>query len=130
VERRDSDGQKMQLRELLLKKETVTENQVEKFVGGYKGRLVPTDMGMVVTDFLTEHFPAIIDEQFTAQVEQEFDHIAEKKLQRHLMIKKFYDPFHDTVMNVTKTAERASGERILGTDPKTGKVVKVRIGRF
>jgi DNA topoisomerase-1 len=130
VERRDSDGQKMDLRELLLKKTTVTEKQVQKFVGGYKGRLVPTDMGMVVTDFLIEHFPAIIDETFTAQVEQEFDHIAEKKLQRQAMMKKFYDPFHRTVVQVTETAERASGERVLGTDPKTGKVVKVRIGRF
>jgi DNA topoisomerase-1 len=109
----------MQLCELLLKKTQVTEKQVEKFVGGYKGRLVPTDMGMVVTDFLTEHFPAIIDEQFTAQVEQEFDHIAEKKLQRQAMMKKFYDPFHATVTTVTQTAERASGERVLGTDPKT-----------
>jgi DNA topoisomerase-1 len=87
-------------------------------------------MGIVVTDFLTEHFPKIIDEQFTAQVEQEFDHIAQSKLQRQAMIKNFYDPFHATVTEVTQNAQRASGERILGTDPKTGKVIKVRIGRF
>lgn len=70
-------------------------------------------MGMVVTDFLTEHFPSIINEQFTAQVEQEFDYIAEGKLQWQSMMKKFYDPFHAIVETVTKTAERASGERVL-----------------
>lgn len=130
VERRDSDGQKTPIRELTLRKTEIQEQQVTKFLGGYKGRLVPTDMGMVVTDFLTEHFPVIIDEQFTAQVEQEFDHIADKQLQRQTMMKKFYEPFHHTVVEVTQTAERASGERVLWTDPKTWKVVKVRIGRF
>lgn len=70
-------------------------------------------MGMVVTDFLTEHFPSIIDEQFTAQVEQEFDAIAEGSLQWQTMMKKFYEPFHSTVTTVTQTAERASGERVL-----------------
>jgi len=130
VDRGDSDGQKMQLRELTLKKLSVTEKQLEKFVGWYKWRLVPTDMGMVVTDFLTEHFPSIIDEHFTAQVEKEFDHIADKQLQRQTMMKKFYEPFHKTVVDVTQHAERASGERVLWTDPKTWKVVKVRIGRF
>ncbi len=74
---------------------------------------MPTDMGMVVTDFLIEHFPSIIDEQFTAQVEQEFDHIAEGKIKRQTMIGKFYAPFHTTVTEVTATAERASGERVL-----------------
>lgn len=74
---------------------------------------MPTDMGMVVTDFLIEHFPSIIDEQFTAQVEQEFDHIAEGKIKRQAMIGRFYEPFHVTVSDVTQTAQRASGERIL-----------------
>ena len=70
-------------------------------------------MGMVVTDFLTEHFPTIIDEQFTAQVEEEFDTIASGTLKRQTMMKKFYEPFHNTVTTVTQTAERASGERVL-----------------
>lgn len=130
VERRDSDGAKTQIIELTLKGNAVTEKILTKFVWGYKGRLVPTDMGMVVTDFLIEHFPSIIDEQFTAQVEHEFDTIADGKLKRQTMMKKFYDPFHTTVETVTKTAERASGERVLGTHPVSGKVVKVRIGRF
>ena len=68
---------------------------------------------MVVTDFLTEHFPVIIDEKFTAQVEGEFDAIASGALKRQTMMKKFYDPFHTTVTTVTQTAERASGERVL-----------------
>lgn len=130
VERRDDDGKKMMLRELLLKNTSITEQQRTKYVGAYKGRLVPTDIGMVVTDFLTEHFPAIIDEDFTAQVEQEFDHIATKQLKRQDMMHAFYTPFHERVVQVQETAERASGERVLGTDPVSGKVVKVRIGRF
>lgn len=130
VERRDSDGTKTLIRELILKWITVTEKHLTKFVWWYKGRLVPTDMGMVVTDFLTEHFPSIIDEQFTAQVEQEFDAIAEGSLQWQTMMKKFYEPFHSTVTTVTQTAERASGERVLWTHPESGKIVKVRIGRF
>lgn len=130
VERRDRAGTETALQEIVLKKTTITEKSVKKFLGGYKGRLVPTDIGMVVNDFLTEHFPHIIDEQFTASVEQEFDDIAENKLQRQQMIKKFYTPFHQTVEQVTETAERASGERVLWTDAQSGKVVKVRIGRF
>lgn len=113
VERRDRAGTETALQEIVLKKTTITEKSVKKFLGGYKGRLVPTDIGMVVNDFLTEHFPHIIDEQFTASVEQEFDDIAENKLQRQQMIKKFYTPFHQTVEQVTETAERASGERVL-----------------
>lgn len=130
VERRDSDGTKTLIWELTLKGQTVTEKHLTKFVWWYKGRLVPTDMGMVVTDFLTEHFPAIIDEKFTAQVEWEFDAIASGTLKRQTMMKKFYEPFHSTVTTVTQTAERASGERVLWTHPVSGKVVKVRIGRF
>lgn len=85
---------------------------------------------MVVNDFLVEYFPNILDYQFTAQVEEEFDIIADGKLKRQKMIATFYSPFHGTVETVTDTAERVSGERILGTDPVSGKVVKVRIGRF
>ena len=74
---------------------------------------------MVVTDFLNEHFPTVMDYSFTASVEEQFDTIAEGKLKRQEMIKQFYDPFHTTVAAVEETAERASGERVLGEDPKT-----------
>ena len=74
---------------------------------------------MVVSDFLSDHFPSIMDYQFTAAVEEEFDTIAEGKLQWQSMIKKFYGPFHDTVEKVTDSADRASGERVLGKDPES-----------
>jgi len=83
-----------------------------------------------VTDFLKDHFANIMDYQFTAQVEQEFDEIADGNLERHTMIDQFYKPFHTQVDEVTESAERASGERELGTDPVSGKTVKVRVGRY
>ncbi len=95
-----------------------------------KGKLVPTSIGIVVTDFLQEHFAEIMDYGFTAAVEEEFDHIAHGSLERQTMIKKFYWPFHTTVEQVTETAERASGERVLWDDPATGKPVSVRIWRY
>lgn len=80
---------------------------------------MPTSIGMVVTDFLDEHFPDIMNYQFTAKVEEEFDDIAEGKMKRQAMIKKFYGPFHEVVEKVADGAERASGERVLGDDPAT-----------
>ena len=85
---------------------------------------------MVVTDFLSEHFPKVMDYQFTAKVEEEFDDIAEGKLKRQAMIKKFYGPFEETVKQVYDEAERASGERVLGKDPESDRQVSVRIGRY
>jgi DNA topoisomerase-1 len=98
---------------------SLTRSQETKNIGSTKGRLVPTSIGLVVTDFLDEHFSQIMDYQFTANVEEEFDHIADGELKWQSMIKKFYRPFHDTVVQVADGAERASGERILGDDPKT-----------
>jgi DNA topoisomerase-1 len=85
---------------------------------------------MVVTDFLVEYFQNIMDYNFTANVEEEFDEIAVGKLVRHTMIKDFYTPFHEEVAKTLETSERQSGERALGKDPNTGKPVIVRIGRF
>lgn len=130
VERRDHPGEETLLTQLTLKAKKITEKNIKKTVGAFKQRLVPTDVGMVVNDFLCEHFPHILDYQFTAEVEEEFDHIAAGKIERQKMIKKFYGPFHEIVTSVTETAQRASGERILGKDPKTGKSVLVRLGRF
>jgi DNA topoisomerase-1 len=80
---------------------------------------MPTDIGMVVTDFLMKYFDRVLDYQFTAKIEEEFDVIAEGKLERHKMIRKFYEPFHTQVVHVGDTAQRESGERVLGKDPKT-----------
>ena len=102
----------------------------EKTIGAWWGKLMPTDIGMVVTDFLMKYFDRVLDYQFTAKIEEEFDVIAEGKLERHKMIRKFYEPFHTQVVHVGDTAQRESGERVLGKDPKTWKVVKVRIGRY
>lgn len=108
-----------------IKKEIRTEN-----TGAEKGKLFPTDIGMVVNDFLLQYFPVIMDFHFTAKVEEEFDEIAEGNLNWTKMLKEFYNPFHKTVENTIDNSERASGERQLGIDPVSRKPVFVRIGRF
>jgi DNA topoisomerase-1 len=98
--------------------------------GAEKNKLFPTDIAMVVTDFLKENFENVIDYNFTAEVEQEFDDIAAGELVWYKMIDNFYKSFHEKVENTIQKAERNSGERILGTDPETGKQISVRIGKF
>ncbi|MCE9539023.1 MAG: DNA topoisomerase I, partial [Bacteroidetes bacterium] len=93
-------------------------------------KLFPTYIGMVVTDFLLAQFPQIMDFNFTAKVEEEFDEIAEGKISWTKMLGEFYKPFHKNVVDTSENSERASGERLLGIDPVTGKNVYVRIGRF
>ncbi|MBI2271708.1 MAG: type I DNA topoisomerase [Bacteroidetes bacterium] len=107
-----------------LKQEVQSEN-----TGAEKSKLFPSDIGMVVTDFLIANFKEILDYNFTAHVEEEFDEIAEGKLTWTKMLDQFYKPFHKTV-EAAEGSERASGEKILGKDPKTGRTVLVRIGRF
>src|SRR5690606_26041744 len=106
-----------------------TATQIEK-VGADKGKLIPTDIGNIVTDFLVKNFATILDYNFTARVEESFDEIAEGNLDWTKMMNEFYSHFHPNVVDVEKNAERESGERILGTDPKTGKPVSVRLGKF
>lgn len=108
-----------------VQREVKTEN-----TGAEKAKLFPTDIGMVVNDFLLQYFPDIMDFHFTAKVEEEFDEIAEGKMKWTDMLKEFYKPFHKTVEKTIDVSERASGERSLGTDPETGKPVIVRIGRY
>lgn len=108
-----------------VKKETLSEN-----TGAEKAKLFPTDIGMVVTDFLKDNFSSIMDYNFTAHVEEEFDEVAEGKMPWTKMIEEFYKPFHKTVEHTQENSERATGERLLGVDPKTGKNIYVRIGRF
>ena len=109
----------------------VTTKTKKEMAGSEKGKLIPTDVGTVVNDFLMEHFPSIMDYNFTANVEQDFDAIAEGKEDWHKMLKTFYKNFEPTVEKTIKTrSEHKAGERILGDDPKTGKPVSVKIGRY
>ena len=116
--------------QIRLKNNKVSEKKMKEIVGSDKGKLVPTDIGIIVTDFLVAHFENIMDYHFTAKVEEDFDEIADGKLEWSKMMKDFYEAFHPTVKNVEEHAERESGERILGEDPETGKPVLVRLGRF
>ena len=110
--------------------DNIQERISTEVVGSDKGKLVPTDIGLIVNDFLVEHFENILDYNFTAKVEQDFDDIAEGKKEWIQMMKDFYKKFHPQVENVTQNAVRESGERILGKDPQTGKIVLVRLGKF
>lgn len=116
--------------ELMLKDGTITNETKQQNTGAEKQKLFPTDTGMVVTDFLMAHFGDIMDYNFTANVEEEFDEIAEGKMNWSKMIGAFYGPFHETVAKTIKDADRQSGERELGIDPNSGKRVIARIGRF
>lgn len=111
------------------KKEIIDEVKTE-ITGADKGKLYPADIAMLVNDFLHENFPQILDYQFTASVEKELDDIAEGQIDWHKMLGKFYHPFHDKVEHTTETSERVYGERVLGTDPQTGKQISVRMAKF
>ena len=130
VEKGSVDGAKRNYSQLTLKKGVVKDKLLTEKVGSDKGKLVPTDIGMIVTDFLVNHFEHILDYNFTAKVEADFDEIAEGKVDWKKMMKDFYKDFHPKVEDVQENADRESGERILGTDPKTGKQVSVRLGKF
>jgi len=108
----------------------VTSKTLTEKVGSDKGKLVPTDIGNIVNDFLVANFSNILDFGFTAKVESDFDEIADGKEDWTSMIKEFYQDFHPTVEDVAANAERAKGERLLGIDPESGKNVYVRLGRY
>ncbi len=124
------DGVKRKYTELKLKSDKLSEKQLTEKVGSDKGKLVPTDIGKIVNDFLVEHFKTVLDFGFTAKVEEEFDDIARGKEDWTSMIKDFYSKFHPIVEDVAENAERAKGERLLGIDPESGKNVYARLGRF
>ncbi|WP_272021943.1 type I DNA topoisomerase [Olleya namhaensis] len=130
VEKGAIDGVEREYTQLVLEEGTVKDNMLSEKVGSDKGKLVPTDIGMIVTDFLVNHFESILDYNFTAKVESQFDDIAEGKEDWKKMMKTFYKKFHPVVVDVQENADRESGERILGKDPKTGKQVSVRLGKF
>lgn len=131
VKRGEKEGVKRDFEVLTLKKGKISEKIQSENTGSEKGRLVPTDVGMVVNKFLTEYFPDILDYNFTAKVEEKFDDIAEGKLGWSKEIEDFYGDFHPEIEKINSLRmERKIGERLLGTDPKTGKPVSVKIGRF
>ncbi len=130
VVKESRDGTPRAYRILTLSGGAISEQTASENTGAEKMKLFPTDIGMVVNDFLVEHFPTIVDLNFTAYVEGEFDQIAEGTMNWRDMIAEFYKPFHTTIGNVKDTAERATGARILGKDPVSGKDVVARIGRF
>lgn len=130
VEKGNLDGQERKYTQLTLQSGKVDEKLLKENTGSDKGKLVPTDIGVIVTDFLVKNFERILDYNFTAKVEQDFDEIAEGNVNWAKMMQEFYDQFHPNVKDVEANAERESGERILGTDPKTGKPVSVRLGKF
>ncbi len=130
VIKEDRLGVERKFEVLTLKNGKIAEKNKTEITGAEKSKLFPTDIGMVVNDFLTDNFQQIMDYNFTAKVEKEFDDIADGKKVWNEMIDKFYQPFHGKVEDALKNSERSKGERILGTDPKTGKEVSVKIGRF
>lgn len=130
VEKGNLDGQERNYTQLTLKSGKLSEKTLTENTGSDKGKLVPTDIGTIVTDFLVKNFKSILDYNFTAKVEQDFDEIAEGNYNWAKMMQEFYDKFHPNVKEVEANAERESGERILGTDPKSGKPVSVRLGKF
>lgn len=130
VEKREKEGVKRDFEILTLKNNEVTERKESENTGAERNKLFPTDLGMVVTDFLSEHFDRIMDYSFTAKIEQEFDEIAQGREKWNKMIETFYQPFHQSVEHTMEHAGRAKGERELGADPATGKPVFARLGRF
>ena len=130
VEKTDREGNPRHYTCLTLVKQNLTKETRTENTGAEKSKLFPTDIGMVVNDFLLQYFPTILDFNFTAKVEEEFDEIAEGNLDWQKMLGEFYHPFHKTVEDTMEHSERASGERSLGIDPASGKPIIVRIGRF
>lgn len=130
VEKGTIEGVERKYLQLTLQENNIKDNTLIETIGSDKGKLVPTDIGLIVNDFLVEHFSSILDYNFTAKVEQDFDDIAEGKEEWKKMMKDFYEKFHPRVEDVSANAERESGERILGKDPVSGRPVLVRLGKF
>jgi DNA topoisomerase-1 len=130
VEKRDKEGVKRDFRILSLKNDQISKVTEQENTGAEKSKLFPTDLGMLVTDFLKQYFERVMDYGFTAKIEEEFDEIANGKKKWNIMLHDFYDPFHQNVEETLEKAERVKGERLLGQDPATGKPVSARMGRF
>lgn len=131
VDKDNKEGEKREATVLKLEKGEITDKVNTEMVGAEKSKLIPTDIGLVVNDFLNQYFPDILDYHFTAHVEKEFDEVAEGQKKWTEILKKFYGTFHPSVeATLAIKTEHKVGERILGNEPATGKVVSVKIGRF
>jgi DNA topoisomerase-1 len=130
VEKRDKEGVRRDYRVLMLKNNSVTQETESENTGAEKSKRFPSDLGLVVTDFLSKYFDDIMDYNFTARIEEEFDEVAECKMKWNDMINEFYSPFKKDVEKTIETAERAKGERELGLDPVSGKKIVARMGRY
>jgi DNA topoisomerase-1 len=130
VEKRDKEGVLRDFRVLTLVSDKITKKVDQETTGAEKSKLFPTDLGLVVTDFLLQHFDNVMDFGFTARIENEFDEIAEGKVKWSKMVDDFYQPFKKEVVDTMENAQRISGERELGVDSATGKKVIARMGRF
>ncbi|MDR0660322.1 MAG: type I DNA topoisomerase [Prevotellaceae bacterium] len=130
VLKEDRPGVERKYKQLALKKGDISSKELTEITGAEKSKLFPSDIGMLVTDFLKEYFENILDYGFTATVEEEFDKIAEGKLDWTKMLHKFYKPFHKDVETTLEESRPTNAKRVLGIDPKTDKEISVRIGRF
>ncbi|MFN3556238.1 MAG: type I DNA topoisomerase [Bacteroidales bacterium] len=130
VVKESRDGEKREYDYMVLKNQKISQTRKSEITGAEKNKLFPTDIGVVVNGFLMEYFREIMDYNFTASVEKEFDEIAQGMKEWNKVIREFYFPFHNKVENTLQTAEKFSGERLLGQDPKSGKDIIARIGRF
>ncbi|QBQ41464.1 type I DNA topoisomerase [Sphingobacterium psychroaquaticum] len=130
VVKEDRDGRERSYVTLTVEQEAVVEQIKTEITGAERSKMFPTDIGVLVNDFLVEHFNDIVDYHFTAKVEKEFDEIAQGDKEWTDMLKNFYGPFHDGIQDTLEHADRATHERELGVDPETGKPVSVRVGRF
>ena len=130
TEKGSNEGSEREYKFLEFSNNQISNQILKESIGSNKGKLIPTDIGVIVNDFLVNNFRNILDYGFTAEVEKNFDQIASGNEEWSDIIKRFYKDFHSNVTEVNKTAERQSGEKILGNDPTSGRVVKVRLGRF
>lgn len=130
VVKESRDGQERKYKQIKLTSKGIEVSEKTEIAGTEKNKLFPTDIGMIVNDFLLQNFDQIMSYNFTADVEKQFDDIAEGNLQWQKVMTDFYTPFHNKVEDTMEHSVKNTGERILGTDPKTGKQVSVRVGRF
>lgn len=130
VLKEDREGVERKYKQLILKSSVITVSELKEIAGTEKSKLFPSDIGILVTDFLVEYFKSILDYGFTARVEEYFDEIADGKLVWTDMLSGFYAPFHTAVEKTMEESRPTNATRVLGIDPKTGKQVSVRIGKF
>ena len=130
VTKGDVKGTTQEFQIITLKNNKITEKKGKENIGTEKGKLLPTDIGVLVNKFLLQYFESIIDYNFTANVEKEFDQIEEGQREWNTMIRDFYKGFHNQIISTTENSGKFSGEKMLGVDPATGKKVYVKVGRF